>query len=335
MKEALFYNVLKNNKVKCHLCPHECVISHNNTGICRVRKNKNGKLLSLVYGQPVAIHFDPVEKKPLYHFYPGKDILSIGTAGCNLQCFFCQNSTISQSDAEEYKTIINYPEDIIRLAQTSANNIGVAYTYNEPVVFYEYMFETAALANKCGLKNVMISNGFINSKPLKELLPFMDAFNIDLKAFNDSFYKKHTHSRLSPVLETIKTIRLSGKHIEITHLVIPGLNDDYKEFSEMLKWIMNETGKDTVLHLSRYFPRYRSSVPPTPSVTLLEMFHMAKDILSYVYIGNSGNNTGSNTLCPFCGSQVIGRSGYMTDISGLDINGGFCKKCRKRIIDNI
>ncbi len=335
MKEARYYIKLDQlNKVKCILCPHECIINEGKQGICRVRKNNKGRLDSLVYNNPAAIHIDPIEKKPLYHFYPGSKILSIGTLGCNMQCFFCQNCEISQTFPEEHHITSKSPAEIINLAESTPDNIGISYTYNEPVVFFEYMLDISVIAKDKGLKNVMVSNGYISQKPLDELLEYIDAFNIDLKAFNNSFYRRHTHSSLDPVLETIKTIVSSGRHLEITHLIIPGLNDDLKLFQEMAKWIKDETGEKTVLHLSRYFPRYKSELPPTPPETLSAMFDIAKDYLKYVCIGNFYHSGGNSTYCHNCKSLVIERNGYSTNICGLDKHGN-CKFCGEHVIHYI
>lgn len=334
MIEALHYLRLQNNKLICKLCPHECIINNGKYGVCKVRKNIEGKLFSCVYAKPVTINFDPIEKKPLYHFYPGTVILSLGTPGCNLKCFFCQNSTITQADLNSFDLPQVFPTEIIQMASKKKMNIGIAYTYNEPVIFFEYMMEIAQLAKESGYKNVMVSNGFINPEPLQDLLKVIDAFNIDLKAFEDKFYIKHTHSRLNPVLNSIKSIRSSGKHLEITNLVIPGLNDDKERFTEMIKWIRNECGSDTVLHLSRYFPRYKCDLPPTPEVTLNELYQIATEHLEYVYFGNYERNTGSDTICPQCHSVVIERNRYNTKLTGLDKN-GCCIKCGKSIIVNI
>lgn len=331
MIEALYYLSLEEKKVICKLCPHDCIIKDSKSGICNVRFNREGKLFSYVYGKPVAKNFDPIEKKPLFHFYPGTIIFSIGTQGCNLKCFFCQNSEISQALPQPDYIAILPPTEVIRLAGSRKHNIGIAYTYNEPVVFYEYMSDIAGLAKKYDYKNVMVTNGFINQEPLHELLDLMDAFNIDLKAFDETFYRKYTHSKLEPVLNTIKTVKKSGKHLEITNLIIPGLNDDKGTFTDMVKWIKNECGADTVFHLSRYFPRYKCDLPPTPELVLNELFQIASEHLHYVFTGNYENKSGNNTRCPTCHSVVIERYGYNTKTSGLDSK-GCCSSCGEKII---
>jgi pyruvate formate lyase activating enzyme len=334
MIEAKYYNRLDNNDLQCNLCPHECIIAEGKYGICNVRKNISGRLFSLVYGNPVTLHFDPIEKKPLYHFYPATNILSIGTVGCNLKCFYCQNSEISQAKPDEQDKIRYSPEEIIHLAGSKSDNTGIAYTYNESVIFFEYMIDIAVMAKRTGLKNVMVTNGFINEKPRQVLLEYIDAFNVDLKSFSDQFYRKHTHSRLEPVLETIKSIHTSGKHLEITNLIIPGLNDQEESFKEMVKWIYNECGDKTVFHISRYFPRYKCSLPPTSVNTLNNLFDIAKEYLPFVYTGNFENEKGQNTVCPCCNAVVIERKGYHTGLKGLD-NKGFCEFCGTQIIQCI
>ncbi len=334
MIEARFYLTRQNNKVICKLCPHECIISDGKSGVCKVRGNIGGKLYSFVYAKPVTTNFDPIEKKPLYHFYPGTKILSIGTLGCNMKCFFCQNSEISQIKSLSDNLPVISPGEIILMAGSRKNNTGIAYTYNEPIVFYEYMLDIARLARESNYKNVMVSNGFINPQALCELLEVIDAFNIDLKSFDDNFYREHTHSRLNPVLETIKSVKKSGKHLEITNLVIPGLNDNKDTFKEMIKWINNECGSDTVFHLSRYFPRYKCDLPPTPENTLNELFQIASEHLHFVYAGNYETHSGNNTVCPVCHSLLIERQGYYTSLTGLD-NKGYCRTCNEKIISHI
>jgi len=332
VKEALYYTRLSGHRTECTLCPHNCIIQEDNRGICGVRINMGGTLFSESYGRPVAINSDPVEKKPLYHFYPGNQILSIGTLGCNLKCGFCQNHEISQSLSEN-----QFPEterslgEIIQLAEIKQKNIGLAYTYNEPIVFYEYMTDLAFEMHKKGKKNVMVSNGFINPEPLSELLNLIDAFNIDLKAFDNEFYKNYTKSNLEPVLNTIKTIYESGKHLELTFLVIPGLNDGPEIFEKMIEWIVNETDNKTVLHISRYFPRYRMNHPPTPLKTIEGLIHQAKMKLDFVYSGNTVEDFSSDTYCPVCKSLLLKRSGYYTENMGLD-NHGNCLKCNEKVI---
>ena len=327
MQEAQFYIELKNGNVRCELCPWYCELKPGQTGICKVRKNENGKLITQVYNRVAAMGTDPIEKKPLYHFYPGKNILSVGEPGCNLHCTFCQNYNLSQSAAEKYSGFKNITSTKIKeTALYTPNNIGVAYTYNEPLTFYEFVFDTAKLVQKAGLKNVVVSNGYINPEPLKKLLPVIDAFNIDLKAFSNEFYKKQTTGKLQPILDSLKIIAKSGSHLEITNLIIPTLNDNENEFRTMVKWIATELGTEIPLHLSRYFPQYKMQLPPTPTRKLETLYSIAKEHLQYVYLGNISNKKHSSTFCPNCGELLIERNGYQTKIKNLDIKGN-CKKC--------
>ena len=332
--EAGFYIPTEENKVKCELCPHNCVISTDNYGICNVRKNENGKLITSNYGVVSSIGFDPIEKKPLYHFYPGSEILSIGSLGCNLKCKFCQNWQISQCSIEDFGrgTVIYSPEQIVELAKSRKSNIGVAYTYNEPTVFYEYMLDTAILAKENGLKNVMVSNGYINKEPLQELLKHMDAFNIDLKAFSEQFYKEYTKSSLEPVKDTLKDIAKAGKHLEITNLVIPTLNDDESEFESMMQWIEKNLGDEVIMHISRYYPSYQLDIDATSVNKMLRFEEIAKKYVKYVYLGNVLVSNDNNTYCPECNELLIQRTGYTTKIISVD-NKGKCMKCGARILN--
>lgn len=325
MQRAKYYVQENEDKVRCLLCPHQCLLKNGQTGICKVRTNKGGILISENYGRISAVHPDPIEKKPLYHYFPGKKIFSIGSVGCNLHCNFCQNCDISQTGVSNFPWLKVYsPEEIVNEALLIPGNIGIAYTYNEPVVFFEYMYDIARLAQKKGLRNVMVSNGFISEEPLRELLPLIDAFNIDLKGFTDDFYRKHTHSHLEPVKRTLQIVREAGKHMEVTNLVIPGLNDDEAVFSEMVEWIATELGKHTVLHLSKYFPKYNAKQPVTPENTLFRLMEIAHRHLDYVYLGNINTNT--STYCRNCKALLISRVNYNTRIVGLD-NTGNCQGC--------
>jgi len=330
MKTATFY-INKPGEIKCQLCPQACLVKEGETGVCKVRKNIEGELYSENYGKITSMNFDPIEKKPLYHFYPGSIIFSIGTAGCNLNCDFCQNAEISQSGMADFPFLKNYtPEDTVKLALQNKSNIGLAYTYNEPSIWYEFVLDTCQIAKENMLLNVLVTNGYINKNPLKELLPLMDAFNVDLKAFTEDFYRKYTSSSLIPVLNAIKQIHESGKHLEITNLIIPGLNDDPVIFEQMVKWIAGETGKETPLHLSRYFPMNRMKITPTPEKTMLSLFEIAQKYLSFVYLGNITTPKGKNTFCPGCGHETIRRNGYFTEIRGLDKD-GCCLNCLLKV----
>lgn len=335
MVRSLFFKALDDGFVKCLLCPNGCIIGNNGHGICNVRANKQGILYSENYGKLSAIAFDPIEKKPLYHFYPGSKILSIGSLGCTMKCPFCQNHGISQVTSPNYGQYTVYePETIVKMALGKEGNIGIAFTYNEPTTFYEYMLSTAKLASPEGLKTVMATNGYINQEPLEGLLPFIDAFNVDLKAFSDSFYQSVARSELVPVKKTVKRIAVSRKHLEITNLVIPGLNDNLIEFEEMARWIAGETGDGTVLHISRYFPNYQLKIGSTPVGRLFELCELAKKHLKYVYIGNIADIVQNTTYCDKCGNELIVRWPTKTMVTGLDKKGD-CDKCGYHVLDHI
>ena len=332
MHEARYYIKLNNGKLSCILCPWNCKLKPGQTGNCKVRVNENGKLLTTVYNRVAALGVDPIEKKPLYHFHPGKNILSIGEVGCNLHCNFCQNHRISQCYASNFSGFQKItPKKIITEAQKTWNNIGIAYTYNEPFTFYEYMFDTAKLAHKNGLKNVVVSNGYVNPEPLLEILSYVDAFNIDLKAFSDSFYKNQTKGKLEPVLETLKIIAESNTHVEITNLIIPELNDKEKEFEEMVKWIKIELGESVPLHLSRYFPQFKSSFPQTPLNTLERFYEIAKQHLHHVFLGNVSDEKRSSTFCSNCNSILIERSRYNIQFNNIHNNNNRCSNCNSAL----
>ncbi len=331
MHEALFYTKLENRTLRCDLCPWFCVLKPGQTGNCKVRSNEKGKLVTHVYHQIAAFGIDPIEKKPLYHFYPGKSILSIGEVGCNLHCSFCQNHRISQCFASEFAGFQEITStELVAKALKIPENIGIAYTYNEPFTFYEFMFGTAQLTHDKGLKNVVVSNGYINPEPLKKILPFIDAFNIDLKAFTEDFYLKQTKGKLSPVLETLKIIAESQAHLEITNLVIPGLNDDKADFESMVRWIADELGKDVPLHISRYFPKYRLNKAATPPETMLLFYEIAKKHLYHVYVGNMPDTERSSTFCGHCGIVLIQRNNFKVQIQNIREN-GFCANCNSPV----
>ena len=333
MQEALFYTSEDSGIIKCELCPHYCVLTEGNTGLCKVRTNIDGKLYSNNFERLTAVNIDPVEKKPLYHFYPGKKILSIGSNGCNLKCQCCQNWEIAHTSVKNYTNFKNIETDeLLNIANDINENIGIAYTYNEPVVWFEYMIEIAQKAKKTGLKNVLVSNGYINKKPFDLLNQYIDAYNIDIKAFSEKAYMELAHSHLEPVLETIKNIVKTGKHLELTNLIIPTINDNIDEFNKMTDWIANELGTETILHLSRYFPAYKMKIDATPPDTLLKLFEIAKSKLKYVYLGNINTPSGQDTYCSKCGNLVISRKGYYTEIVALD-EWGRCKMCNYKIVE--
>lgn len=318
MKEALFYKTVSEGIVNCQLCPKSCKIVPGKAGNCHVRENKEGKLYTAVYNRVSAINIDPIEKKPLFHFYPGKQILSIGGLGCNFHCNFCQNHSISQCNPSDYFWLKEMSVDrIIEQAKRIENNIGIAYTYNEPFIFYEFMLDICKEARLHNLGNVVVSNGFVNKAPLLNILPYINAFNIDLKAFNDNFYKKQVRGRLGPVLENLKIIAESKTHLEISYLVIPGLNDDLSEFEAMTTWIAENLGKNVPLHLSRYFPNYKMTLPATSEEMLIRLYRMAREKINHVFLGNVYTLDKANTYCPSCGYEVISRNRYAIKVVGL------------------
>lgn len=334
MTQALFYETIDHDKVQCHLCPHNCVLNIEERGNCQVRKNVEGKLITENHGFCSSVQFDPIEKKPLYHFHPGSHILSIGSIGCNLNCNFCQNCEISQTTIDQFISGQYYsPDEVISIARDHPENLGIAFTYNEPTVYFEYMMEIAALSKKNGMKNVMISNGFINPDPLKELMPYIDAFNIDLKAFTESFYRKVSEGHLAPVKDTMVAIKEAGNHLEITNLLIPSKNDDLTTFGKMVTWIRENLGSDTVLHLSRYFPAYRSSIQKTSLGLLFNFCETARQYLDYVYLGNVTGSESQNTICSSCGKIVISRYGSFIQKNGVDSN-GVCIHCNNKVVIN-
>ncbi len=280
-KEALWYEKLDNDIVHCHLCPHNCKIAEGKSGICKVRQNNKGTLYSLNYKKATSIAMDPMEKKPLYHFHPGKYILSIGTYGCNFRCGFCQNHEISQNTLSGQTLDV---DELIKICKSKPNCVGIAYTYNEPTIWYEFVLECAKKFKEADLANVLVTNGYINTEPLKELLPYIDAMNIDLKSMNDEFYKKICGGKLEPIKNTIKEA-IENCHVEITSLIIPTKNDSPDNMEQLSKWIAS-LNPDTPLHLSRYYPAYKMQIPPTDPVTLLKLKDIALQHLKHVYIGN-------------------------------------------------
>lgn len=311
--------------IECRLCPHLCKIAPGKSGICGARQNTGDRIELMTYGVISGCSPDPVEKKPLYHFYPGNNILSIGSYGCNMRCDFCQNWNISQKSAGSLKRSTD-PDILAEEASSAHHNIGIAFTYNEPVIWFEFVRDTSLKVREMGLFTIMVSNGYVNRDPLNEMFGFIDAFNIDLKAFNELFYKKLTGAELEPVKESLKAISHAGKHLEITTLVIPGRNDSVEEMKSQSEWIAGELGEETPLHLSRYFPMFRRNDPSTPYDTLERLYETALKKLKYVYLGNTHGDNGQNTLCSKCGTLVTKRSGYITRLMNLNET-GHCIKC--------
>jgi len=325
LKEALYYKQVPVGKARCLLCPHRCMISNNKTGRCRVRQNINGTLYTKIYGQVSSYGLDPVEKKPLYHFYPGKRIFSIGSWGCNFKCTFCQNWQISQQEAHGEKFSV---EDIAGIASDNGS-IGIAYTYNEPLIWYEFVLDCAKAVRASGMKNVLVTNGFISEEPLTELLPYIDAMNIDLKAGSESFYREVCDGQLEPVMRTIKAAHAAGCHVELTTLLIPTLNDRMDEIREMAQWIAS-VSPHIPLHYSRYFPNYKMNIDPTPVDFMLAACEAASKELYHVYLGNVDTLvTGENTICPHCKSVIIERNYPDARITAM--NGNKCANCGEEI----
>lgn len=310
---ALYYEALGGKIVRCNLCPNRCVLSEGQIGQCRARKNVEGKLYSLVYGKLSSVHLDPIEKKPLYHFLPGTKAYSIAATGCNLQCKFCQNWQIAQVFPWEVETTKTTSEEVVEQALASGAQ-SIAFTYNEPTIFYEYMLDIAKIAKEKGLKTAVISSGYINPEPLRGLLPYIDAYKVDLKGFDEKFYQKMTLGRLEPVLETMKTIKEAGVWLEVVNLVIPTENDSEEDLQNLILWVKDNLGEDTPLHFTRFHPDYKlTNLPPTPIETLKKARKMALDFgLKYVYTGNIEDPEGSTTYCPESGEPAIVRQGFFT-----------------------
>ncbi|MGB9867136.1 MAG: AmmeMemoRadiSam system radical SAM enzyme [Bacillota bacterium] len=323
--EARYYRSLEGLDVQCELCPRSCLIRPGTRGFCRGRVNLGGKLVAQSYGRITSIALDPIEKKPLYHFYPGSTVLSVGTYGCNFSCDFCQNWAIAQRDAD-YTEVS--PAQLVEVAQRERAHhpdcVGIAYTYSEPMVWFEYVMDTARLARSAGLKNVLVTNGFINHEPFLELLTVADAMNIDLKAFEPGYYQQVCHGSLEPVLANIEAAIRQGCHVELTTLVVPGLNDSPDHMEAAARWIAS-LDPETPLHLSRYFPANRMSLPPTPISTLVNLHWVARKFLHYVYVGNAPQLNLDDTNCPQCKTQVIIRQGLA--MRAFNLNGDLCPVC--------
>ncbi|MGB9840122.1 AmmeMemoRadiSam system radical SAM enzyme [Thermovenabulum sp.] len=324
MKEAMFYKKLEGDLVVCGLCPHGCRIKNGNFGICRVRKNMDGILYTTNYEKVSSWALDPIEKKPLYHFYPGSLIFSVGSFGCNFRCKFCQNWQIAQITQVPTQEVSPYK--LVEIAESQKDNLGIAFTYNEPTIWYEYVYDVVRISKERGLKNVLVTNGFIEEKPLREILPYIDAMNIDLKAFKEDFYRDITAGKLSGVLRTIE-ISKEFCHVEITTLLIPGLNDEDDEIERLALWL-SSIDKRIPLHFSKYFPNYKLNLPPTPVERVKRARQIAKNFLYYVYTGNIDDEEGSTTYCKKCGAPLIKRNYY--NIRKL-IKGDVCEKCHEKL----
>lgn len=329
--ETLRYENLEEGKVRCGICPHRCVIPPGKHGVCRTRFNDNGCLYSMAYGEITSIALDPIEKKPLYHFFPGESTLSISTFGCSFRCPWCQNYSISQAGAGDVPTTSFEPKDVVERAKRQGSRI-ISYTYNEPLIWFEFVLDTSKLARRENMCNVLVTNGYVTLEALDELLPHLDAANIDVKSINPHFYTKYCAGRLDPVLEISKEMVEHGIHVETTNLIIPGLNDRSRDIEGLCDWHLRDLGPATPLHFSRFFPTYNMShLPPTPVETVEKAVQTAKDKgIHYTYGGNIPGSRSDNTYCPKCGRPVVERLGY--SISRWNVDSGMrCARCGERI----
>lgn len=325
-RRAEYWEKLEDGRVRCNLCPHRCTIADGKRGACRVRENRGGTLYSLSWGRPCALHTDPIEKKPFYHFLPGSTSLSLSTVGCNMRCLFCQNWQISQSSPEDLKAEIANPGFFAKKAiQTGASSI--AFTYGEPIVFIEYAMDIAKAARESGVRSVVVTNGYIEREPLAGLCSSVDAIKIDLKAFEDEYYRKICGARLDPVLRSLVEIKSRGVWLEIVYLMVPTLNDDAETIGRMAAWIEAELGPDVPLHFSRFHPAYLlPDLPPTPVSSLETARSRCLDAgLNYVYIGNVAGHEADSTYCRSCSEKIIDRSGYR--IGAVEMDGDRCRFC--------
>ncbi|MCP4583415.1 MAG: AmmeMemoRadiSam system radical SAM enzyme [candidate division Zixibacteria bacterium] len=327
---AQFYEKLGNGIVECRLCPRKCIVSDLERGYCGVRENIGGEYYTLVHSRVCSSNIDPIEKKPFFHFLPGTNAFSIATAGCNMNCKFCQNWTISQFRPEDVNHIAMTPDDCARVANDN-NCPSIAYTYSEPTIFFEYMFDCAIAAKSRDIRSTVVTAGYIEKDPLLELIGLVDAIKIDLKAFTESYYKEICNSALQPVLDTLVTIKKSGTWLEIVYLMLPGLNDDESEISDLCDWLLDNLGPDVPIHFTRFHPSYLlQNLTMTPLVSLERAHSVAREKgLHYCYIGNVYGHDTENTYCHHCGKLLIGRRGFQITANKLD--GGKCPSCQTTI----
>ena len=324
--EARYYERLGEKNVLCTLCPRQCRVADGSRGFCNVRENRDGTYVTLVYGQPCALHIDPIEKKPFFHVLPGTSAVSLSTVGCNLRCAFCQNWQISQARPEDVDTRSMSPADIVDQA-VSAGAPSIAYTYAEPTIFMEYMQDIATLARAKGKRSVVVSNGYVRKEPLLDLCRLVDAIKIDCKAFEESYYRDVCGATLRPVLESMRTIHDQKVWLELVYLVVPTLNDDPAKIREMARWIIANLGPDVPIHFSRFVPQYRlTNLPPTPVSTLDRAHGICREEgLNFVYVGNVPGHKAEHTYCPKCSRIIIARDGYR--LKSLDLEKGACRFC--------
>jgi pyruvate formate lyase activating enzyme len=327
--EAYLYESLEENKIKCNLCSHRCVVKEGRRGKCGVRENRSGVLHTLVYGNLIARHIDPIEKKPLYHFMPGTLSYSIATVGCNFKCRFCQNADIAQMPSDRQGLIMGdsaTPDEIVAAA-VKGNCRSISYTYTEPTIFFEFAYETARRAHAKGIKNVFVTNGYMTAEALEMIQPYLDAANVDLKAFGDKYYKELCGARLAHVKETLKLMKSQGVFVEVTTLIVPDLNDDSRELEQLALFLADSLGPETPWHISRFHPTYQlTDRPPTPLTTMIKARELGlKAGLRYVYTGNVPGETSENTFCYACGKVLVERWGFQ--IRKYDIENGRCKFC--------
>jgi len=329
-READFYHRLDNKLVACDLCPRRCVIRPGQRGFCRARENRDGTLYSVVYGRPCSVNKEPIEKAPLFHFLPGRQRITLATAGCNQTCKYCQNWEISQARMEDLQNYDLSPADVVALAVREQVPI-ICFTYSEPVVFYEYMIDIARLARAKGIRTAVVTGGYINPEPLEQLCSAVDAIKIDLKGFTPEFYQNVCGSTLEPVLEACRIVAQSRTHLELVNLVVPALNDDTTTTSRMCRWIREELGDTIPVHFTRFHPEYRlRNSPPTPTRTLERAVTIAKSQgLKFVYVGNVPGHRAENTYCPACAKMIIQRSGY--SIVNNRVKNGRCSYCGAHI----
>lgn len=329
-REASWYRKLEEKRVECQLCPRGCQVADAETGGCGVRENRGGVYQTLVWGAACAVHVDPIEKKPFFHVLPGQRALSFATAGCNVECKFCQNWEISQFRAEQVKAVYLPPEELAKAARQAGAPL-LSATYSEPVVFWEYVRDAAQAGRRLGVRSTVVSNGYIQDRPLREVLPLLAAVKVDLKAFREQFYRELVRGELKPVLKTLETIRASGTWLEIVVLLVPTLNDSEDELRDLVRWVKGALGPEIPVHFTRFHPTYRlSNLPPTPVATLDRAWALARaEGLQFAYVGNVPGHAGESTRCPGCGELLIERVGFQ--IVSNRLRGGACPSCRRSI----